>query len=62
MQILAIGYAIIIFLGAILLSLPIATNARIQTPFLDCIFTSTSAVCVTGLITVDTGNSLELLW
>lgn len=56
MQILAIGYAIIIFLGAILLSLPIATNARIQTPFLDCIFTSTSAVCVTGLITVDTGT------
>lgn len=56
MQILAIGYAVIIFLGAMLLALPISTNARVYTPFLDCIFTSTSAVCVTGLITVDTGT------
>ncbi|WP_461613180.1 TrkH family potassium uptake protein [Clostridium sp. Marseille-QA1073] len=56
MQVLAIGYAVIIFLGAMLLALPISTNARVSTPFLDCIFTSTSAVCVTGLITVDTGT------
>lgn len=56
MQILAMGYAVIILLGAILLSLPIATNEGIRTPFIDSIFTSTSAVCVTGLITVDTGT------
>ena len=55
-QILAIGFAIVIFTGAILLSLPIASQNGEITPFIDCIFTSTSAVCVTGLVTVDTGT------
>ncbi len=55
-QILAIGFAIVIFTGAILLSLPIASQNGETTPFIDCIFTSTSAVCVTGLVTVDTGT------
>jgi len=55
-QIIAMGFATIIFTGALLLSLPIATIERVGTPFIDCIFTSTSAVCVTGLVTVDTGT------
>ncbi len=55
-QILAIGFAIVILIGAILLSLPIASQSGKITPFIDCIFTSTSAVCVTGLVTVDTGT------
>ncbi len=55
-QILAIGFAIVIFVGAILLSLPISSQTGQRTPFLDCLFTSTSAVCVTGLIVVDTGT------
>ncbi|MBU3189888.1 TrkH family potassium uptake protein [Clostridium bowmanii] len=55
-QILALGFAIVIFTGAILLSLPIASQSGKVTPFIDCIFTSTSAVCVTGLVTVDTGT------
>lgn len=55
-QIIAIGFASIIFIGAFLLSLPIANEQGIRTPFVDCIFTSTSAVCVTGLVTVDTGT------
>ncbi|MCR1935358.1 TrkH family potassium uptake protein [Clostridium tepidum] len=55
-QILAIGFAIVIFIGAILLSLPISSQSGQRTPFLDCLFTSTSAVCVTGLIVVDTGT------
>ncbi|MGO5065461.1 Trk family potassium uptake protein [Clostridium sporogenes] len=55
-QILAIGFAIVIFVGAILLSLPISSQSGQRTPFLDCLFTSTSAVCVTGLIVVDTGT------
>ncbi|WP_050413610.1 TrkH family potassium uptake protein, partial [Clostridium botulinum] len=53
---LAIGFAIVIFVGAILLSLPISSQNGQRTPFLDCLFTSTSAVCVTGLIVVDTGT------
>ncbi|MBU3092461.1 TrkH family potassium uptake protein [Clostridium sp. CM028] len=55
-RILALGFAIVIVIGAILLSLPIASQSGKITPFIDCIFTSTSAVCVTGLIVLDTGT------
>lgn len=55
-QILVLGFALVILTGAVLLSLPIATKSGVSTPFVDCIFTSTSAVCVTGLVTVDTGT------
>lgn len=41
-------------LGALLLKLPQATDGGIS--FIDALFTSTSAVCVTGLIVVDTGT------
>ena len=44
----------IILIGAGLLLLPNATNYPIS--FLDALFTSTSAVCVTGLIVVDTAT------
>lgn len=44
----------IILLGGLLLMLPNATHEGIS--FLDALFTSTSAVCVTGLIVVDTGS------
>jgi len=55
-RILAIGFAIVIVLGALLLSLPVASQSGEVTPFIDCIFTSTSAVCVTGLVVLDTGT------
>ncbi|MBU3195349.1 TrkH family potassium uptake protein [Clostridium algidicarnis] len=55
-QILAIGFAIVIFIGAVMLTLPISSSNGTVTNFLDSLFTSTSAVCVTGLITVDTGT------
>lgn len=55
-RVLAIGFAIIIFIGAILLSLPIAALGGKSTPFIDSLFTSTSAVSVTGLVTLDTGT------
>lgn len=48
------GFFLIIFTGGILLSLPIASKSGQATPFLDAIFTSTSATCVTGLIVHDT--------
>jgi len=44
----------IILLGAFLLLLPRATHTGLS--FIDALFTSTSAVCVTGLIVVDTGS------
>jgi trk system potassium uptake protein len=56
LQILILGFFVIIFIGAILLSLPISSNRHTYTNFLDSIFVSTSATCVTGLVTVDTGT------
>ncbi|MCX7950607.1 MAG: TrkH family potassium uptake protein [Clostridiales bacterium] len=55
-QILALGFALTILIGGILLSLPISSRSGEATPFIDALFTSTSAVCVTGLVTVDTGT------
>ncbi|MGL5647700.1 MAG: TrkH family potassium uptake protein [Clostridium sp.] len=55
-QVLALGFAIVIIIGAILLSLPISSKSGESTNFLDALFTSTSAVCVTGLVTLDTGT------
>lgn len=59
-RILALGFALVILIGGIILSLPIATQSGEATPFIDSFFTSTSAVCVTGLITVDTGTHWNL--
>ncbi|MGL4850097.1 MAG: TrkH family potassium uptake protein [Clostridium sp.] len=55
-QVLSLGFAIVILVGAILLSLPISSKSGEGTNFLDALFTSTSAVCVTGLVTLDTGT------
>lgn len=54
MKLILGGYCMIILVGAILLSLPIATRGPGGTPFSDCFFTATSATCVTGLIRYDT--------
>ncbi|VYU09139.1 Trk family potassium uptake protein [Clostridium tertium] len=55
-QILALGFLIAIIIGAILLSLPISSSSGESTNLLDSLFTSTSAVCVTGLVTLDTST------
>lgn len=48
------SFALLILAGTLLLMLPRATHDGIH--FIDALFTSTSAVCVTGLIVVDTGS------
>lgn len=53
-QIIALGFLLIILLGACLLSLPIASKTGQWTGFLTTLFTATSATCVTGLVVVDT--------
>ncbi|NEV93120.1 ATPase [Psychroflexus sp. YR1-1] len=53
-QLFILSFLTIIFLGSLLLLLPNATHSGIS--FIDALFTSTSAVCVTGLIVVDTGS------
>lgn len=55
-QILALGFILVILFGAIILSLPISAASGTSTNFLDSLFTATSAVCVTGLITLDTST------
>ena len=54
-KILVGGFAALILIGAMMLSLPVSTHTG-QIPFLDALFTATSAVCVTGLVVVDTGT------
>ena len=55
-QIIIIGFAGVILVGALLLMLPISSQSRVWTPFGDAVFTSTSAVCVTGLVVHDTAT------
>lgn len=55
-QILVLGFASIILIGAILLNLPIASQKGESIGFINALFTATSAVCVTGLVVVDTGT------
>lgn len=49
-------FAIVIAVVTGLLSLPAATASGERAPFADALFTATSAVCVTGLVTVDTAT------
>ena len=55
-QMIILSFATMIFIGACLLMLPFSTNDGKGAPFLDALFTSTSASCVTGLIMHDTAQ------
>ena len=55
-QTIILGFAALILIGAFLLMLPISSRAHLYTPFLEALFTSTSASCVTGLIVYDTAT------
>ncbi len=51
-QIIMIGFLALILIGALLLSLPVSAASGEATGFTDALFTATSAVCVTGLLTL----------
>lgn len=53
-QYIALGFFFIILAGSLILTLPIASQSGEWTPFLDSMFTATSATCVTGLVVYDT--------
>lgn len=57
-RIFVLSFASVILTGAILLCFPISA-AKIPLRFVDALFTSTSAVCVTGLVVIDTGKDLS---
>ncbi len=56
-QTLSIGFLGLILLGTLLLMLPFATKDRHHLSFIDALFEATSAVCVTGLVVVDTATT-----
>ena len=58
-RVLMLGFGALILLGALLLHLPLSSTGE-RLPFLDALFTATSAVCVTGLTVVDPGSDLTL--
>ncbi|WP_161627535.1 TrkH family potassium uptake protein [Metaclostridioides mangenotii] len=59
-QIIVIGFASVILIGSLLLTLPITTQSGESVGFIDALFTATSCVCVTGLVVVDTGTTWNL--
>ena len=59
-QVIILGFLSVILLGSVLLMLPIASRTGDGTPFLEALFTATSAVCVTGLVVHDTATYWSL--
>ncbi len=59
-MVVAMTFAALIMTGTFLLMLPVSNTAGEWMPFIDALFTATSATCVTGLAVVDTGNYFTL--
>lgn len=59
-SILALGFLAVILLGTVLLTLPAASRSGKGIGLFDSLFTATSAVCVTGLVAVDTGTTFSV--
>ena len=57
----ALGYAVLVLVGSLLLSTPLTTENDKGTPFIDALFTAVSATAVTGLVTLDTQEHWNLL-
>ena len=54
---IALGFATVILLGALMLFFPFSHKDGVEVAFIDAIFTATSALCVTGLTVVDTADT-----
>ena len=59
-SVLAFGFLAVILVGAVLLALPVSSASGQRIGFFDSLFTSASAVCVTGLVALDTGTTFSL--
>lgn len=60
-RIIALGFAAVILLGSVLLMLPCSIQNGVTVRYIDALYTSTSAVCVTGLIAIDAGDTFTPL-
>lgn len=58
-QVITLSFLAVIVLGGLLLSLPITSQGP-AVSFTDALFTATSALCVTGLVTVDPGSTFNI--
>ena len=56
-RIIAFGFAAVILIGSVLLILPCSVNEGVDVRYIDALYTTTSAVCVTGLIAIDVGTA-----
>ena len=56
-RVIALGFLSVILIGSILLSLPFSVRDGVELSYIDALYTSTSAVCVTGLVVVDTADT-----
>ena len=55
-RLIAVSFVVVILLGTLLLCTPFASASGEWTPFVDALFTATTATCVTGLVVVDTAT------
>lgn len=60
LQLISLGFLLVILIGAVLLTLPYFSQSGEATAFIDALFTATSATCVTGLTTVITSTHWNL--
>lgn len=60
-RIIALGFALVILIGSGLLMLPVSIQDGVTVHYIDALYTSTSAVCVTGLIAIDAGDTFTPL-
>ncbi len=60
-RIISLGFALVILIGSLLLSLPCSVREGVTLRYIDALYMSTSAVCVTGLLTVDAGDTFTPL-
>ncbi len=56
-RLIALGFLAVIMLGSVLLILPLSLKDGVKISYIDSLYTSASAVCVTGLIAVDPGTA-----
>ena len=59
-QIILLSFLVTILIGSVLLALPISSASSKSVPYLDALFTATTATCVTGLVTLPTVSTWSL--
>ena len=60
-RVIALGFALVILLGSVLLIMPFSVQEGAVVHYIDTLYTSTSAVCVTGLIAIDAGDNFTFI-